>query len=456
MKKLIIALSIFAAGVVHAGWEDDWFDQQTSSSGGSYENEERGFYSAGSFTGRYRMTNDQLVTVSPPRLEVGCGGIDLFAGGLSYLDPEYIVEKLERIVQAAPAFAFQIAMQEYCKACETVMTTLEKAAAAINSTQLNDCRASKKLAVAIAKPGKETWNELKTEALATFSLDQGLRKNSQDVQEAVKSGNGSSPEDTQQLLAGCPQLFKDVFTNGSVLENTANKLGIGGYAPVMRGLIGDAVVSYNASTKVMNVETMPHCSGNDNIDPSDFLTGAIDVMDANGSCSGSGYTPVITTITNMLTSIAGKMGNGANTPFTAAEIAFIQASPLPVKNILRDAQMGNNVNAQISILAEPLSMKYAQQMLTDLQRVMQFVVAKANEISTDGSAPTNAGDVCEVAMVKEAINHFEQMTPKVSELRANAQINFSREMAELQSNIVFTQQVINNRQRQLNAVKTGQ
>lgn len=116
-----------------------------------YQNQQRGFYSAGGFSGRYRMTNDFLVTASPPRLEVGCGGIDLFGGGFTYLDPEYLVEKFERIIQAAPAFAFDLAMTQYCQVCKDSMNTLTAITDQLNSIQLNDCRMSKRLVQAVSE-----------------------------------------------------------------------------------------------------------------------------------------------------------------------------------------------------------------------------------------------------------------------------------------------------------------
>ena len=149
---LLIGCGVVASPGAHAQsttWVNDWFDSSTTTSAGRYESQQRGYYTLGSFQGRWRMSNDYLVSAQPPKYQVGCGGIDLFGGGFSFLDPEYLVEKFERMIQAAPAFAFDLALQEFCKPCVATMQALEDITSQLNSMQINDCRLSKKLAAVI-------------------------------------------------------------------------------------------------------------------------------------------------------------------------------------------------------------------------------------------------------------------------------------------------------------------
>ncbi len=95
----------------NAGWVDDWFDNAVVNGSSSYENQQRGFYSAGGFSGRINTTVDYPITVALPKLNSGCGGVDLFLGGMSFLDEDYLVEKFQNIIQAAPALAFDIALK---------------------------------------------------------------------------------------------------------------------------------------------------------------------------------------------------------------------------------------------------------------------------------------------------------------------------------------------------------
>ena len=90
MKRLILPTLILSlsAPVAAANWTDDWFASSTSSGASSYKNQQRGFYSAGSYSARFNVSNDPLLTISPPRVSAGCGGVDLFLGGMSMLDPD--------------------------------------------------------------------------------------------------------------------------------------------------------------------------------------------------------------------------------------------------------------------------------------------------------------------------------------------------------------------------------
>ena len=70
-----------------AGWVDDWIDQKVETSPGYFEGQKRGYYTGGGFSARWNLQNDYLWSVTPPRLKTGCGGIDAFMGGFSFLDP---------------------------------------------------------------------------------------------------------------------------------------------------------------------------------------------------------------------------------------------------------------------------------------------------------------------------------------------------------------------------------
>ena len=163
MRALVLLITTLLPALhARADWVDDWFAASTSGGPGSYQSQQRGYYSGGSFQGRWRMSNDYVVSATAPRLKVGCGGIDLFGGGFSFMDADYLVAKFERIIQAAPAFAFDLAMQEYCKQCLSALEKLTDITDTLNSIQVNDCRMSQRLVTSIANDGnviKDLWSE---------------------------------------------------------------------------------------------------------------------------------------------------------------------------------------------------------------------------------------------------------------------------------------------------------
>jgi conjugative transfer pilus assembly protein TraH len=454
---LAAAASLLWPNEARADWVGEWFDQSTSVSSGGYQNQQRGFYSAGGFSGRYRMTNDFLVTASPPRLEVGCGGIDVFGGGLSYLDPEYVVEKFERIIQAAPAFAFDLAMTQYCQVCKDSMNTLTAITDQLNSIQVNDCRMSKRLVQAVAED-KNVAKELWAEAAGNFSLTEALRKNSQDFQDNVRTSNGAAPDDTQATLQDCPDLFKRIFVNGSVMQNAAAEAGLAAFAPVMRGLIGDARVTYNSAQRLYQVETFSFCPSNSLVQPDSFVTGTVDQMSATGACSASGMAPVIDTVFDQLTNISTKLRTpGGAAALTPEERAFVNRSAFPLLTLLSNAAAQGNSEAMVEILAEPVAFATSYRMLNDLWEVMRFVIHKSNQVSSNQFAPPSGGPGrCDLAFVDDAVQHFKRLEPRVGGFASGAREAWLSKMAEYQTTLQVTKSYAEDYRRQLNKQTLGQ
>lgn len=454
---LVAAASLLWPNEARADWVNEWFDQSTSVSSGGYQNQQRGFYSAGGFSGRYRMTNDFLVTASPPRLEVGCGGIDLFSGGFTYLDPEYIVEKFERIIQASPAFAFDLAMTQYCQVCKDSMNTLTAITDQLNSIQLNDCRMSKRLVTAVAED-KNVAQELWAEAAGNFSITEALKKNPQDFQDQVRASNGAAPDDTQATLQDCPDLFRRIFVNGSVMQNAATEAGLGAFAPVMRGLIGDARVTYNSAQRLYQVDTFWFCPSNALVQPDSFVTGTVDQMSSTGTCSASGMAPVIEVVHARLDAIATKLRTpGGAAGLTPEERAFVERSPFPLLTLFGNAAAQGNSAAMVDILSEPVAFSTAYRMLNDLWEVMRFVIHKANQVSANQYGPPSSGaGRCNVEFVDDAVQHFKRLEPRVAGFAGGAREAWMSKMTEYQTTLEVTKGYAEDYRRQLNRQTLGQ
>ena len=110
MKKNIVVAVIAGAmlsvpSAQAAGWVDDWLTQRAGSSPNYFAGQQRGYYSGGSFSGCWHNTTSYPVTVETPRIKSGCGGIDVFMGGMSFLNTNYLVNKLQTILSGASAVA---------------------------------------------------------------------------------------------------------------------------------------------------------------------------------------------------------------------------------------------------------------------------------------------------------------------------------------------------------------
>ena len=431
-------------------WVDDWFTSSTSGSPGSFETQQRGYYTGGSFQGRWRMSNDHVVSMTAPKMRVGCGGIDIFGGGFSFLDEDYLVDKFQRILQAAPAMAFDLALQEFCKPCLAGLQTLEDLSDQLNSIQVNDCRMSQRLVKAVAEQDASLLMDEQMRSLSNYSVSQAYDDNYHAVLERTRSNGGVPAVDTRGMLDGCPTEFRDIFASGSIVRNASNLVGLAQYADIIRGLIGDAVVSFPAGENTPRVEVMDPCPGNDNLSPEDFMTGQMEQKGTDDRCTPSGMTGVTLIVTNRLMGIRDKMRGGV--ALDADERAFIESAPLPVYALLRDAIAAGTVDQTIAVLTEPVSLAFAHRILDDLYKATGNAMMQAAEVNRDRTASTTSPERCDVKFLSEAINEVQRMVVRSREFRTLAQMNYQKTQAEMLANLTQARTMYELKRQSLNSM----
>jgi hypothetical protein len=149
---LIFTLAVFLLGALQPGQAHaaNWFDRFGSSvvqhGSSAWESQKQGHFAAGGFSVRMPIDRTPLFNFTPPRFQIGCGGIDAFWGGFSFLDPEFLIQKLKNIMQAAAAYAFKMALAALCPQCSDLLDTLEALANQLNQLAMDDCKAGQALA----------------------------------------------------------------------------------------------------------------------------------------------------------------------------------------------------------------------------------------------------------------------------------------------------------------------
>src|SRR3989338_9204396 len=106
-KSVILLLSWFISGVACASAGSDlnhFFNNLGFASNvtgsHSYESQAAGFASLGSVYARNQVQSLQLAHVDVPGIRAGCGGIDLFAGGFSFIKADQIVQFMQSILRS--------------------------------------------------------------------------------------------------------------------------------------------------------------------------------------------------------------------------------------------------------------------------------------------------------------------------------------------------------------------
>ncbi len=107
---------------------------------GVYQSQSRMGLVGGSFTMGGANKTVNIINFTPPRIEAGCGGIDLFLGSFSMISGEQFKQLLKQIGSAAAGYFFELALKTMCQQCADVLTSLRNYANLINQSNINSCR----------------------------------------------------------------------------------------------------------------------------------------------------------------------------------------------------------------------------------------------------------------------------------------------------------------------------
>ncbi len=437
LSGLILATAANAAPASAQSWAESWFDNVTYTSPGSFEDQTRGYVTAGGMSGRVDVHNDYLMSLTLPKVKAGCGGIDMFLGGMSFLDPDYLVQKLESILQAAPAVAFQYLLETLDEKMGNIISKMEAATNFLNSIQVNDCRLANRM-VQIAK-GDDNMSGIIEEMTGYKSVKQGFAKSYQNSREKIQANNNNPTEDLRDALTNCPAEVTEIFRTGSLLSHAATRVGAGDWASVMRARVGDVYMRWDPTDKVPLFTAIPQCPAQDTESPQDFLTGrvqkrALNIPPTGADCAqdGTGRGALILARERM-ESIATKIRTRA--ALSAEERQFVaNVRTLPVYRMLEWGVRQGVVNSVIGDTDELVALTLAYQMLNDLTRTIDFAVSNAERgTSAAGAADGNSATICQTRILSKGIEQLRDLRDEV--LRQRAQMRQSYMAALNQANL---------------------
>jgi conjugative transfer pilus assembly protein TraH len=396
---------------------DDWITQHTETAPGYFEGQKRGYWTTGSFSGRWQTQNDHLWSVSPLKVKAKNCGIDAFLGGVSFLDFDYMVKKLQNILQAAPAAAFDIALKTLCEQCSSTIKTLETMSSNLNSIQLDECKASEAMVATIAKP---FYPESKQGQLAQIQGEFLQSSGVLDLWHAankISEGNKDKPaDDLKKAMKGCsPDVLAVFGTQGSVIDNLARQVGFNEaqYTDLIRGLTGDIII--NANPDSYNVSFIPPCDRNQKFTIDDFLQGRVYARNDSGACYK--ITDTNKNLTNWVNKRMADIAQRtrAHSPLDASHESFINAIPFPVFAVIKTA-LGTNQEASVLATMSDITAKaYAFRIFADLYSKAINILEKGKTLAAAQSAakPGSGAYECRIEMVSDAIYGIEQMQHEI-------------------------------------------
>ena len=109
------------------------------SSGTAYTSQAAGYYSAGSVFLRDRVKNIQIFHLDAPTIRSGCGGIDLFGGGFSFVNAEELTKFFQKIISNSAGYALNLALATEVPEIQHVLAYIQQIAQQVNQANLNSC-----------------------------------------------------------------------------------------------------------------------------------------------------------------------------------------------------------------------------------------------------------------------------------------------------------------------------
>ena len=428
---------------------DEWFDNSIRSGGVSYQGEQRGYLTGGSFSGRFRMSNDSLFTVTPPRINASCGGIDLFAGGISYLDPEYLVQKLENILQAAPAVAFSLALEHICAPCDDAIKELERIAAEINAVALNDCQAANKVA-RIVMPEALIGEEAKM-TVSDLRLSSGQSKNATHVQEEVAAAGDAAPAGTnlRQVIDGCPTRVTDLLASGSLVGHAAANANLGDFEDLIRGMVGDVATYWDPGMPdVLPVfEPVTPCERNEPGDLTALVIGGVFMKDRAQVCSQNNGEHLRDRVADLMIAIGAKFGS--STAFTTEEQDFMnEMSPLMVRTMLQEAAKTDTVGEVTANSASLVAVQYAYEITRDLLNEIEFMLAMADrDLSLQGRDPSNPTARCDLGLLASGVDELQEIRARIWAMEEAMKADLMLFLTEYNNVVAYQRAMLDNSRR---------
>ena len=117
------------------------FASNTTQSG-VWQGQAAGYAYGGSLYARTQVKNVQLISMTLPDINAGCGGIDAYLGSFSFINGEQLQRFVKQIMSNAAGYFFDLALQTTVPEIKTAKDFLQKMASDINSMNLSSCQAA--------------------------------------------------------------------------------------------------------------------------------------------------------------------------------------------------------------------------------------------------------------------------------------------------------------------------
>lgn len=205
-------------------------------------------YSGGSLFMRSPNKTYNLANITPPKWSAGCGGIDLFMGGFSFINKEQFVAMMRNIGSNALGYSFKLAIQNLCPTCDNVMQALQATANTANRLNIDSCEAAKGI-VNAAIP--DSWTRDRANTAKAFGVDSNIFDDLTSAWTNVM-GNENRANQTINDATRNDERLKESAPTGNIVWKALKKVnGIDDeYRMILMSMIGTVIFNTEEGSSV--------------------------------------------------------------------------------------------------------------------------------------------------------------------------------------------------------------
>ena len=334
MGLVALAGTSAAYADVNDSMDDFWDNSVVNATGPSYvQGQQYGYYTVGSLNYRTEQSNMNFGSVRMPSVRAGCGGIDIFGGGFSFINSDQLVGTLKNMASNAVGLLFQMAIDSLSELLGTNIKDFMSKLQNATNRSINSCEAAQNIISGLV-------NSVASESLKTC-IETGVNSGTySDYSEAfAKCGAGGEAESMARTATAEKKATTMVDRNiaWEALNRVALFASDKELKETMMTLTGTSIVRYDADNKPAYDFKSPQG------DQAAIIRALMDggnlmiwnCQDTNCMVINGMKNITIDTdkalkhrVRVMLNSIVTKLQN--KTALSSEELAFVNSAPLPV------------------------------------------------------------------------------------------------------------------------------
>ncbi len=232
----------------------------------AYQGQQAGYYSGGSIFSRNAVRSVQLVQIDLPSFRAGCGGIDAFSGGFSFINSDELIKTMRNVMNSAKGYGMLLALEEVTPQIANGMKYIQDMANKVNQMNINSCEAAEGLVGGIWPKTQSAQRQV----CQDVGNNTGMFSDWAEARQGCTSdGLANNFDSTMRAGASNPQYKNLVLDNGNIAWKAlqANNLVNGDqqFAELLMSLSGSIIIQKNgtgksASTSFKSLESLANNS----------------------------------------------------------------------------------------------------------------------------------------------------------------------------------------------------